>query len=259
MLNRSLGELLGLDGKFGSFVSAFHAAGDQTLEALEETLESALEKAVGRTVTAGADGPLVELALDQSLPGQPALRIELDFRAGYEASHAANLDLGGSLGRLVDVGGEAQFDVTAAADLDLDIGINLNTLEPFLYGSTQANVTASIQGSGLHFSAALGPLGLFIGNGGTTTARSTWTSMEPGPPRLRPDWPCILRRYGHFPTRSGELELAGDRHRGLRSHVAGVLPNTGEFPRSQRARHPRPSHRSESHQRKRFARGACDH
>lgn len=166
VLNRSLGELLGLNDKFTTVVAAFESAGEQTLDALEEKLETALETALGRTVTVGIDGPLVDLSLDTSIAAEPALKIQFHWNTTYEGSHTVDLALGGTLGSLVDVRGGAKFDVSANADLDLDLGVKLTTLTPFLYGDSRVAVGASIEGTNLHFSASVGPLGLFIGDSG---------------------------------------------------------------------------------------------
>jgi len=166
VLNKSLGELLGLTGSWTKVLGEFAKDPAKSLRELEEQLESALERALGFDETLGTDGARVEVSFDRSVAGQPALKIELLLETDYQGRHTVDLELPG-FGRLLDAGAKGVFEVQAGAVLAVDLGIDLRNPaapRPFLYDTTQANLTASINASDLAFSAAVGPLGLFVGS-----------------------------------------------------------------------------------------------
>lgn len=171
VINRSLGDLLAMQGGLQSLIDAFRAAPANALEDLEESLETALERGLNLPLTAGTDGTTAEISLDNT-PGKPALKIQLHLPKSFSDVLPLNVDLA-SIGlegikNLVDVRGTARFAVSAQAVIDLDLGVDLSTPgnpRPFLYDSTHAAVSATINGTGLTFKAAVGPLGVFVGNG----------------------------------------------------------------------------------------------
>ncbi len=167
----SLGSLVNAAEKFRNAMNDFGDDVIDSLVSLEERLESAVEKVLGIPVTPG-DGPTVELMPDNT-PGRRALRVEIDYNPTYTKQHNLNLDLDAlgvpAIGNLVDARGSAMFSVTAGANVNLDVGLDLTNPanpRPFLYNTTTAALGAKIYGSGIHFKAALGPLGIAIGNGG---------------------------------------------------------------------------------------------
>ena len=171
LLDKNLGSLVNAAEKFRNAMNDFGDDVIDSLVSLEERLESAVEKVLGIPVTPG-DGPTVELMPDNT-PGRRALRVEIDYNPTYTKQHNLNLDLDAlgvpAIGNLVDARGSAMFSVTAGANVNLDVGLDLTNPanpRPFLYNTTTAALGAKIYGSGIHFKAALGPLGIAIGNGG---------------------------------------------------------------------------------------------
>ena len=171
LLDKNLGSLVNAAEKFRNAMNDFGDDVIDSLVSLEERLETAVEKALGIPVTPG-DGSTVELMPDNT-PGSRALRVEIDYNPTYTKQHKLNLDLDSlgvpAIGNLVDARGTAMFSVTAGANVNLDVGLDLTNPtnpRPFLYNTTTAALGAKIYGSGIHFKAALGPLGIAIGNDG---------------------------------------------------------------------------------------------
>ncbi|MEQ9379832.1 MAG: peptidoglycan-binding domain-containing protein, partial [Pirellulales bacterium] len=176
ILGKSLGELLDLAGVYTKFVEAFQANPGTSLTTVERVLEDALEQALGITDASG----LVSLTYDESIASNPALRIDVDVNSGFDDNLALQLDLGsiGSLAgvNLIDVGGQAQVKVNAGLSLNFALGIDLSdplNPVPFLYDTTSASLTAGIDATDIAFSAAVGPLGIFIGNGNGNNGTAT--------------------------------------------------------------------------------------
>src|SRR5262249_30848754 len=71
--------------------------------------------------------------------------------------------------RFVDVSGSATIDVSARANLTLDLGLGIDpstyAITPFVYGDTGATLTAQFEASNLSFNAAIGSLGLVVPGG----------------------------------------------------------------------------------------------
>lgn len=120
---------------------------------------------LGGTITVTAD--------DIDASARLGLAIGFDFSAVVDQQMSLNLDLPSlglsALQSLADVRGAGQFQLAAHANLHLDVGIDLanpDNPRPFLYAeSTQAAVDAKVWGRNLHFTAAVGPLGVSIGDG----------------------------------------------------------------------------------------------
>ena len=165
-IDKSLGSLIGSVNRFNGVIETFKQAKFTSFAELEEQLESAVEKALGVTVTAG-DGTTVELLRDGH-----ALRVNINYNPVYSDQHRLNLDLESlgipGVGSIVDVRGGATFSVMAGANIQLSVGIDLSNPEApreFLYDSSSASVFAKIYGKDINFKAAVGPLGVAVGNG----------------------------------------------------------------------------------------------
>src|SRR5205807_8894231 len=69
---------------------------------------------------------------------------------------------------VVDVAGSAKVAVAASANLNLNLGIDLTDPldpQPFVYDTTGMSLAARATGTNLNFTAAVGPLGVYIKNG----------------------------------------------------------------------------------------------
>jgi len=163
LIDKSVSELVDYVAKFADKVSAFEADPAGSLQELATALETAFGLAPG-TVTLAMDGT--------------ALRINLTFDAAYTGGTIPiNLDIASlasgvpglaGVSKFVDVGGTGLLTVQADAALHLNLGVDLSlpsTPKPFIYDTTNLALSAKITGSGLDFSAAVGPLGIFVKNG----------------------------------------------------------------------------------------------
>ena len=170
ILNQSLNQLLDNGDKFLAMLQQFQSDPGSTLDEITQMLQSALASAMGTSVTAGAGGNTISLSFDSSNPAAPALELQIDLDNVFDQQMPLNLNLASlGLGTLASVGGNAMMDVTADANVSLNVGIDLsNPAAPraFLYNTTNASITAKVLGQNLHFTAAVGPLDISIGNGG---------------------------------------------------------------------------------------------
>ena len=196
LLNLSVTELLQASSEFAKKIETFQQNPAQSLQAMEEALEDAvgLPDPVG---TPDFNNPEITLSFDQSVPNSPALKVQLQFGRDYDSGpRPMNFDLaslvglagGGAatllagVGNLVDVGGEAVMQVQAGARFDLDFGLDLansSVPTPFIYDTTGLTFDASVIGSNIQFDAAIGPVGVFIGN---DTQKGTVTLDRDGNP-----------------------------------------------------------------------------
>ena len=165
-IDKSLGSLIGTVNRFNGAIETFKQSTFTSFDELEEQLESAVEKAMGAPVSTG-DGSTVELLRDGH-----ALRVNINYNPAYSNQHRLNLDLESlgipGVGSIVDARGGATFSVTAGANIQLSAGIDLSNPEApreFLYDSSSATVYAKIYGKDIQFKAAVGPLGVAVGNG----------------------------------------------------------------------------------------------
>ena len=163
LVDKSVSELVDYVSKFAAKVAALEASPAASLQDLQAKLETAFGLAPGT----------VSLTMDGS-----ALRISLNFAAAYSGGTIPiNLDIASlasgvpglaGVSQLVDLGGTGSLAVSADATLHLDVGLNLaapSTPTPFVYDTTNLSLHAKIFGSALNFSAAVGPLGIFVKNG----------------------------------------------------------------------------------------------
>jgi 6-phosphogluconolactonase (cycloisomerase 2 family) len=188
IINESPVQLVDYAGAFAQKVAAIASQGAATLQSVTSTIDQTLGLSPGSSA--------VSLSLDTSEPGHPALKLHLGYTPpSFDHAQAITLDLNSlkslisdptvlsalnSVTQLVGVGASANVHVTAGATLSLDLGFDLsNPLKPsaFVYDTTQATLNAEIVGTDLSFTAAVGPLGLYVTGGtaalsadGTTTA-----------------------------------------------------------------------------------------
>ena len=162
-INRSVVELLQMDDALDAVRLALEAGPPAVVQGLESALKGALKLP--------QDSPDVGVTLDGG-PEARALKIHLRLATNYSRKMPLDVSLA-SLGlsgvsNLFDVGGKALVTVEASGTLTIDLGIDLTNPgnpQPFLYDSTALDIGAKVAGSGLEFTAALGPLGLFVLDG----------------------------------------------------------------------------------------------
>ncbi|HEY7116284.1 MAG TPA: hypothetical protein VH475_06850, partial [Tepidisphaeraceae bacterium] len=160
LLNKSVSELVGAADQLLQKVNAAAAASPaDSLQNLENVLEQALglpSNALGITL----DGKNVKVALNFNAGGTQTLPMDFDL-----ASLAANVPGLAGASHLIDVQGAGSLTVGANAALNLNIGVDLTnptSPRPFLYDNSAIDLTANASGNNLNFTAAVGPLGLFV-------------------------------------------------------------------------------------------------
>ena len=87
----------------------------------------------------------------------------------------------------MDIKGSAKLAVQAAATLNLDLGLDLSdpaNPKPFLYDTTGMSVSAKASAANLSFTAAVGPLGLYITNGSVVLDKNATDPNDNGDPVL---------------------------------------------------------------------------
>jgi Ca2+-binding RTX toxin-like protein len=131
-----------------------------TLQSLVGRMSTEFRKQTGGTTavaTVSFDGDrtvLVNLRLDASYSKQLPLHI-----TGPE------LDIPG--GNLIGLGGSGLLSVAAGATVDLRMGIDLEDVlnpRPFILDTSRVAVSASASAQNVRFEAAVGPVGLFVGD-----------------------------------------------------------------------------------------------
>jgi Ca2+-binding RTX toxin-like protein len=163
LLDKSVSELVDYASKFADKITALEADPAKSLQELAVALENAFGLAPG-TVTVAMDGTAlrIDLAFDAAYTGG-AIPINLDLAA--LASGVPGLS---GVDKFIDLGGSGLLTVQAGAALNLDLGLDLSTPsspKPFVYDTTILALTAKVLASDLDFSAAIGPLGIFVRNG----------------------------------------------------------------------------------------------
>ncbi len=116
--------------------------------------------------------PAAALGFASSQVADAALTLSLNLTDSVDTTLPLNVDLTAlnvaGLTNLFDAHASAPVTVQADAELSLAVGFDLSTSSPpapFLYDSSSLALHAKISGSNLSFSAALGPLGVFIEGG----------------------------------------------------------------------------------------------
>jgi hypothetical protein len=149
----SMGEAFDFAEQFLAAVQQFADDPNATLNLLENKLEAAL----------GLTDSALDLAWDN---GDDVLRISLALVENFTDEFRIDMDLlEDGLGRLVDISGTGLLDATAQATLNLDIGIDLSNPSaprPLVYETTSLEVQGRVVGEDIEFTAAVGPLGIFI-------------------------------------------------------------------------------------------------
>jgi nitrous oxidase accessory protein NosD len=158
-LNRSLGEITGYTERFQSSVSGLESRPAGVLQDLEARLRDIF----------GLDDAATEVSLAES---NTVLRMTMTLEDTVQTGLPLDLDLDDlgieGLSHLIDFRGSAQLAVEAGVLFQLDLGIDLTDQEdprPFLYETTALGLTAKVVGQDLHFTTALGPLGVWIKSG----------------------------------------------------------------------------------------------
>src|ERR1051325_4270712 len=111
-------------------------------------------------------GSSAALAPTVGLPApSTSIRWDAPARPGTLAANVPGL---AGASHLIDVEGAGKPTVGANAALDPNIGVDLTnptSPRPFLYDNSAIDLTANASGSNLSFTAAVGPLGLFVKGG----------------------------------------------------------------------------------------------
>ncbi len=166
LIDRSVADLVSLAGKFGDAKATLESAGVQTIQQLEQRIEQAFGIAPSAlTLSFAAQSLEFDLDLGRTYSEDLALDLDLGQLAGFTNTDGTNLN---GVGDLIDVGGSAKLDVDAAATLNLIFGFDLtNPASPRAYIRDDSNLalTAKVAGSDMDFSAAVGPLGVFVRDG----------------------------------------------------------------------------------------------
>jgi len=158
-LDHSMGQVVAFAERFEELVADLAAAPARVLQQLESTIEQAF----------GLSDPAVEVTLEEN-----NTVIKLGIILGYtlQDSYPVDVDLEslgvGDFGHLVDFRGSALVAVDAQAALELVFGIDVtNPLDPrpFVYDTTGLVLSAFSAATGIEFTTAIGPLGVWIKQG----------------------------------------------------------------------------------------------
>ncbi|RIK74487.1 MAG: hypothetical protein DCC68_22985 [Planctomycetota bacterium] len=152
----SMGEAFDFAEQFLAAIQGFQDDPDGTLNLLEDKLETALglaDSALDLTWDDAAEVLGISLTLVENFTDE--FRIDMDL-------------LEDGLGRLVDISGTGMLGAIAQATLNLDFGIDLSNPaapRPLVYETTSLEVKGRVAGEDIEFTAAIGPLGIFIAQG----------------------------------------------------------------------------------------------
>ena len=164
-LNRTLASISDHVSRFSAAIERLQANPPQTAQEVAQRLTAAL---------AGDIGPS---PVEVSFGADRIFRIGLSFRRALTEAIPFNLDfsqLGVNLPNFVNIGGQGNLSVAVDGTLTLRFGIDLNdpgTPVPVVFDTTGLTVNARATGTGLNFTAALAPLGIFVRNGTATLDR----------------------------------------------------------------------------------------
>ena len=126
---------------------------------LEKALTEALEDAVGQVLT-----PTVGVTIAYN-SGPNDVTIELDLDLAFTEMTSFSIDLGTAIGDqdLVGVESAGDLGIDLTAHLDLDFGIDLDDVTPFMLGSSGFSLTAQADATDLQFAANIGPIEFQVG------------------------------------------------------------------------------------------------
>jgi|GEM_PF-2107120 len=179
LIGQSVADILDFASEFGAFVDQFTST-DESAEnpTLLTNLEERLDAALGEIPFTTADS-IIEI--DRS-GDDAALRFAISFSDQFTETLSLNLDLvellGGvvslppQVGSLLSVGGSGELLVTAGYEFVLDVGLDLGTLTPFVYGSTGLSANFLLSADDIDVEVAIGPLGAQIVNGSASISQN---------------------------------------------------------------------------------------
>jgi Ca2+-binding RTX toxin-like protein len=178
LIGRSVSDVLAFAAEFNGFVQEFTStdAGAEN-PTLLTNLEERLDEALAAIPFATADSVI---EIDRS-GADAALRFGLTFGDEISEMFALNLDivellgsvvsLPPQVGNLLSVGGSGELLVTAGYEFTLDLGLDLGTLTPFVYGSTGLTASFLLAADDIDVEVAIGPLGAEIINGSASISQ----------------------------------------------------------------------------------------
>ena len=171
LLNTSLGEALDTVDRVAELVDQIVSDPDATLSDLEAELEQLLGLDDDE-LTLSYDAPRETLRMDVHLQIAPAAPLIVPLDLDLADAGLAGLDA------LVDFQADGEVTLTAAANLNLSLGLDLVQLGEVdfddavvVYDTTGIEATAEIRGEQLQFATAIGPLGVDVGPGTVTFDR----------------------------------------------------------------------------------------
>ena len=181
LIDMSVSELFDIAAGFSAAVGEFGASEDDGQPSSLRLVETGLETLLGLS-----DDDLA-LSLETDGAGDPdALKFELTYKPfeqlfgdSFAADLSFKLDMESliehvpaevrplveGLANLVDVRAEATLTFLADLTLQLDFGVGLDDLVPFLYDTTGVTIDLRLDGDDLEFQASLGPISLGVVGG----------------------------------------------------------------------------------------------
>ncbi|WP_406695604.1 hypothetical protein V5E97_31805 [Singulisphaera sp. Ch08] len=188
LVNQSISDLL---DTADALAQKFDALAQNPAGALQE-LELAIEEAMGLvpdsplvSVTLDGKALKIDIKLEQILSQSNEFSLELtELVAALPAGHPARALLAGIAG-LVSSQASGRLDVDARSTLDLHLGVDLDRagsryLQPFVYDTTAWGLSLKVQGTGLNFTASVGPLGVaVVGGSAVLDADGAGPSVDP--------------------------------------------------------------------------------
>ncbi|MEX2187238.1 MAG: LamG-like jellyroll fold domain-containing protein [Pirellulales bacterium] len=182
LLGVNLADFVAFAPRLNAFLDELREVASGNLQGVEEVVEDLLEFADDPNTQPprdpanpsddDRDDPAVTLRFDTSVPGAPAVRLELAFTKSAAKDIPLSFDLStlgiAAVGDLVDVRGDAKLAFEAGATLTLSAGVDLSdplAPRPFIDDSTGVQFFAKALGNDINFDASVGPLGLFVRSG----------------------------------------------------------------------------------------------
>lgn len=163
LLNKSVSEIIGAaDQLLQKVNNAANASPAATLQDVANVLDTAMGLPAN-AITLTTDNKAIKVGIAFNAGGTYQIPINLDL-----ATLAAGVPGLSEVTNLVDVTGAGNLTVGADASFNLNIGLDVTdptSPKPFLYDDSNFHFDAKASGTGLNFSASVGPLGLFIKNG----------------------------------------------------------------------------------------------
>jgi len=179
LIDQSVADILSIATEFNAFIEGFTSTDeDAETPTLLTNLEERLDGALADISFTSADSTI---DIDRS-GDSAALRFGISFSDEFSETLALNLDvvdllgdivtLPDQVGELLSVGGSGELLVTAGYDFSLDLGLDLGTLTPFVYGSTGLAANFLLSADDIDVEVAIGPLGAEIVNGSASISQN---------------------------------------------------------------------------------------